>query len=187
MKIGHLRMCATAISIMMRTIALATLLGVSLARLALAAGPGRQTEANVMVELPFAASIKHDDPFNTITLDVIFTDPAGRELRVPAFWAGEQAWKVRYASPVVGTHRYRSECSDTNDRGLHGVVGQVQIHPYSGNNPFYAHGAIQVAADRRHLEYADGTPFFWLADTWWMGLCHRLRWPDEVDSTSGRS
>src|SRR4029079_13233631 len=35
------------------------------------------------------------------------------------------------------------------------------------------------AEDRRHFEHADGTPFFWLADTWWMGLCHRLHWPDE--------
>jgi hypothetical protein len=25
----------------------------------------------------------------------------------------------------------------------------------------------------------DGTPFFWLGDTWWMGLCHRLHWPEE--------
>ena len=36
-----------------------------------------------------------------------------------------------------------------------------------------------MAADRRHFEHADGTPFFWLGDTWWMGLCHRLRFPDD--------
>ena len=29
------------------------------------------------------------------------------------------------------------------------------------------------------LQHADGTPFFWLGDTWWMGLCHRLHFPDE--------
>ncbi len=27
--------------------------------------------------------------------------------------------------------------------------------------------------------HADGTPFFWLGDTWWMGLCDRLKWPDD--------
>ena len=37
--------------------------------------------------------------------------------------------------------------------------------------PLYLHGPLRVAADRRHFEHADGTPFFWLADTWWMGLC----------------
>jgi hypothetical protein len=43
----------------------------------------------------------------------------------------------------------------------------------------FKHGPIRVAADRRHFEYADGTPFFWLGDTWWMGLSHRLHFPDE--------
>ena len=62
-----------------------------------------QTAANVMIELPLAAQCDHDDPFNTVTLDVIFTDPSGRELRVPAFWAGGKNWKVRYASPL-GRH-----------------------------------------------------------------------------------
>ncbi len=138
-----------------------------------------KTQANVFVELPFQAQIPHDDPFNTVTLDVVFTDPHGHELKVPAFWAGGSVWKVRYASPIVGTHRYRSECSNTKDRGLHGVTGSLQIGPYTGKNPLYLHGPIRVAADRRHLSYADGTPFFWLADTWWMGLCHRLHWPDE--------
>src|SRR5690606_38634745 len=32
---------------------------------------------------------------------------------------------------------------------------------------------------KRFLEHADGTPFFWLADTWWMGLSKRLEWPEE--------
>ena len=57
---------------------------------------------------------------------------------------------------------------------LHGVNGKFEIKPYTGDNPLYRHGPLRVAADRRHLEHADGTPFFWLADTWWMGLCDRL-------------
>ena len=36
-----------------------------------------------------------------------------------------------------------------------------------------AHGSLEVAADRRHLVHADGTPFFWLGDTAWE-LFHRL-------------
>ena len=42
------------------------------------------TQANVMAELAFEASQNHDDHFNTVTLDVVFTDPKGQELRVPA-------------------------------------------------------------------------------------------------------
>jgi hypothetical protein len=36
-----------------------------------------------------------------------------------------------------------------------------------------------VGASRRFLEHRDGTPFFWLGDTWWMGLTRRLPWPHD--------
>jgi hypothetical protein len=139
-----------------------------------------ETESNVMVELSFTAKRQHEDPFNMVTLDASFTEPNGKTLRAPAFWAGGNKWKVRYASPIDGTHHFRTECSDVNDSGLHAQTGIVEIKPYTGANPFFKHGPIQVAADHRHLQHADGTPFFWLGDTWWMGLCHRLHWPDEV-------
>ena len=138
-----------------------------------------RTEANVMIELTFRASQAYADPFNQVTLDVIVSDPRGRELRAPAFWAGFDVWKARYASPLVGTHQFRSECSETQDQGLHGITGKIEVQPYTGSNPLYAHGPLQVAPSRRYLEHFDHTPFFWLGDTWWMGLCHRLRWPEE--------
>ncbi|HEV8608317.1 MAG TPA: DUF4038 domain-containing protein [Tepidisphaeraceae bacterium] len=147
---------------------------------AVAAGPARETQANVMTELTFRAAGPHKDPFNDVALDVIFTDPNGKEFRVPAFWAGEAVWKARYASPIVGVHRFRSESTDATDKGLHAVSGEVTIRPYTGNNPLYMHGPVRVAANKRCLEHADGTPFFWLGDTWWMGLCQRLRWPEDV-------
>jgi hypothetical protein len=151
--------------------------GVALA--AIGKEPVLRTEANRMVELTLRASRTYGDPFNEVRLDVTFIDPRGRELRVPAFWAGGAVWKARYASPVLGTHRFRSECSETEDGGLHGITGQVEIQPYTGPNPLYAHGPLQVSPSKRYLEHADHTPFFWLGDTWWMGLCHRLRWPEE--------
>jgi hypothetical protein len=138
-----------------------------------------QTEANVVVELTFAAERPHSDPFNELNLDVIFTDPRGNQFRVPAFWAGTNLWKARYASPIIGTHRFYSECSIRDDKGLHSANGTIEIKPYTGENPLHIHGPLRVSANHRYLEYADGTPFFWLGDTWWMGLCHRLHWPDD--------
>jgi hypothetical protein len=139
----------------------------------------QQTPANVPAEIQFQAQLDHLDPFNHVTLDAVFTDPAGHDWRVPAFWAGGKTWKVRYASPLPGQHRFRTECSVAADQGLHGVSGSIEIKPYAGDNPLFQHGPLRVAPDRRHLQHADGTPFFWLGDTWWMGLCHRLKWPDE--------
>src|SRR6188472_1614493 len=103
--------------------------------------------ANVMVEVPFEAGTAHDDPFNTVLLDVVFTTPNNKTLRVPAYWAGGNKWKVRYASPMIGDHHFICECSDANDKGLHNITGNVRVNTYTGDNPFYKHGPIQVAAD----------------------------------------
>ena len=138
-----------------------------------------RTQANVMVELTFAATNTYAEPFNEVTLDVVFSDPRGRELREPAFWAGTNIWKARYSSPVVGVHRFRSECPVQKDPGLDGIAGEIEVKPYTGRNPLYVHGPLQVASSHRYLEHSDHTPFFWLGDTWWMGLCHRLHWPEE--------
>lgn len=137
------------------------------------------TEANRMVEFTFESATPYQDPFNEVTLDAVFTEPSGVKRRVPAFWAGGATWRVRYASPVTGVHRFQTECSDTRNAGLHGVRGEVTITPYTGGNPLFRHGPIRIADDRRHFAHADGTPFFWLGDTWWMGLVKRLRWPDD--------
>lgn len=134
-----------------------------------------------MIELTLRASRSYQDPFHDVMLDVTFTEPGGRQLRVPAFWAGGNVWKVRYASSVVGTHRYQSDYQDAGDAGLHGASGSLEVMPYRGSNPLLMHGPLRAAGNRRFLEHTDGTPFFWLGDTWWMGLCHRLHWPDEFE------
>ena len=146
-----------------------------------AAAPVSQarTEANRMVEISFTASRDYRDAFHDVAVDVAFETPQGHVLKVPAFWAEGRVWKVRYASPELGTHRWRSTCSAPADGGLHGVAGTVTVETYPGDNPLYRHGPLRVAADRRHFEHVDGTPFFWLADTWWMGLCQRLHWPQD--------
>ncbi|MBD3293097.1 MAG: DUF4038 domain-containing protein, partial [Armatimonadia bacterium] len=64
-----------------------------------------------------------------------------------------------------------------SDSGLHGRIGEVQVSPYDGPSPLYRHGRLRVAPNRRTLEHADGTPFLWVGDTWWMGLLPRLDWP----------
>src|SRR5688572_28631022 len=71
-----------------------------------------RTEAHRVAELEFVTLLKRADPFNEVVLDVIFAEPGGTVRRVPAFWAGGRLWKVRYSSPNVGAHRFRTECND---------------------------------------------------------------------------
>ena len=135
------------------------------------------TEANVVVELTFQSAKEHADPFNELQLDVEFRGKANQTWRVPAFWDGGRLWKARFAASDVGTYTYRTICSDASDGGLHDLTGGVEIVGYRGENALLRHGPIRVSSDQRHFQHADGTPFPWLADTWWMGLCQRLAWP----------
>jgi hypothetical protein len=138
-----------------------------------------RTEANVPVEITFSASQAHADPFNEVTFDVTFKAPSGTLQKVPGFWAGGDKWKVRYAAALPGTYQYRTECNDRSESGLNDLQGSVEVTLFRGGNLLFQHGPIRVAQDKRHMEHADGTPFFWLGDTWWMGLCNRLRWPED--------
>jgi len=129
-----------------------------------------------IVELTFSSDRPYADPFNEIEVSVEFCGPEGQKLIVPAYWAGGQAWKVRYAPKSAGTHRYRLICTDESNGSLHRRTGEFDVSEVPCKNPLYAHGTLRVAASGRYLEHADGTPFFWLGDTWWLGLCQRKGW-----------
>lgn len=138
-------------------------------------------------EWSFNSGKAYPDPFNEVELDVVFRAGGGPEYRVPAFWAGDQVWRVRFAAPSPGSYTWRTSCNDTSNRDLHAIEGTLEVTPYRGTNPLLQHGPIRVRSDRRHFEHADGTPFFWLADTWWMGLTKRMRWPEDFQTlTSDR-
>jgi len=134
---------------------------------------------NCMMEWAFHSTKRYRDPFNEVELSVVFTGPGREEKVVLGFWSGGDNWRVRYASPLVGKHKYRTVCSETSDSGLHGKRGEFKVLPYGERNPLFQHGQLEIAPDRRHFQHRDGIPFFWLADTWWMGLCKRLSWPSD--------
>ena len=129
-------------------------------------------------EWSFSSSKAYGNPFEDVEVDVIVSGPGG-EQRVPAFWAGDQTWKVRYSPELPGRYSFRTESSDRSNAGLHGVTGTLEAESYRGSNELYRRGAPRVSASKRYLEHADGTPVFWLGDTWWMGLLERLRWPED--------
>lgn len=62
----------------------------------------------------------------------------------------------------------------------------IEVTPYTGETPLYCHGQLRISDDRRHFEQADGTPFFWLGDTWWKCLAKRLTWEGFQSLTADR-
>lgn len=143
-------------------------------------------EANQVAEVALVSPTNYANPFMDAQLDAVMTQPDGTQLRVPGFWAGGTDWHFRYASAKVGTHSWRTECSDTNNVGLHGVTGSISVVASTSTNLLFWHGPIRVAADQRHFDHADGTPFFWLGDTWWKCLCQRMTWEGFQELTADR-
>lgn len=136
-------------------------------------------QRNCVCEIQFCSSSSCADSYNEVALDVIFDGPDDTSVRVPAFWSGDDKWAVRFAADRVGDYRFKSVCSNIEDKGLHGLVGTVTVKPYTGKNQLLQHGRLRVAGDKRHFVHADGTPFFWLGDTWWMAFTERLNWPKD--------
>lgn len=122
-------------------------------------------------EVEFTASRDYADPFDPerAPLSVQFKHESGRTLAVRGFWDGGRTWRVRFQPEFAGRWTWTSTADDPADSGLHARSGQCNVTPpVAGAPEQQAHGGIlRVSSDRTHLTYVDGTPFFWLADTWW--------------------
>ena len=107
----------------------------------------------------------YNNPFEDVDVFGVFTAPSGRVLRLLGFWDGDGNWIVRFAPTEAGMWTYRTESTDGNPDFV--SAGSVDALPYGGDLDIYRHGFPRVADNRRILAYADGKPFFWLADTHW--------------------
>lgn len=129
----------------------------------------QQSEADqwTRFEAQFTSSVEYENPVQDVRVEAEFTAPSGKKRTVVAFWDGGKVWRVRFSPDKTGEWTYRTSCSDESNGGLHARTGEFSCGPYTGDNPLYRHGEIRLSKNRRYLVHADGTPFFWLADTGW--------------------
>lgn len=122
-----------------------------------------------LFEVSFTAATELDDPFHDVDLFVTFTSPSRRTATVRAFWDGGRRWRVRFSPDEEGAWTYVTRAEPADVEGLHEQMGTFRVGPPSDHNRFAQHGPVRVAQGKTWLEHADGTPFFWLADTAWNG------------------
>lgn len=147
--------------------------------------PAMSAEQWDVFETSFTSGRKYDNPFTDVQVDVVFKQ-GEEQWKVPAFWVGDTKWTVRFAPPTQGKYTYRVECTDKANPDLNGKAQTFMVVAYTGNNLLLKHGFLRVAEDKRHFEHADGTPFLWLADTWWKCLCKRISWENFQTLTADR-
>ena len=119
----------------------------------------------------FMETTKHyEDPVGEVTVWAEFILPSGRTVKYPAFWDGNNTWRVRGECLETGVWQYRISSSDTSNLDFHGRPGAFEVKESPQNIPLLCRGGLRVAKDGFHLEHVDGTPFFYLADTAWNGI-----------------
>jgi len=139
--------------------------------------PGRRSRTvalKTVTTLAVGTDRHYADPYNDVDLDFWATAPDGTRFALPAYVVRNGVWACNFAGSQLGEYTLETQSSVSDDPKLHGQKFTVRVTPYRGDNRLYHHGRLHAAADKHHLEHSDGTPFLWIGDTWWMGLCSRI-------------
>ena len=146
---------------------------------AVSLGAVRAQDAEIGVwevhEVVLTAERDYDAPYADVTAWVDLDGP-GFSKRVYAFWDGGDTWRVRLTATAPGNWTWTSG-SDVGDPGLDGRSGGFTARAWTeaetAANPT-RRGFVRATRNGRALEYADGTPFFMVGDTWLAGSTWRL-------------
>jgi hypothetical protein len=120
------------------------------------------------VEISLSSTWEYTNPYTEVDVWGAFTNQKGDSLIRPAFWDGENTWKIRFA-PIDAdqTWTWRSFASNTSDSGLSGQTGTFRSIPYSGSNTLISNGLLKMTKGHRNVRHYSGKSFLVVADTPW--------------------
>lgn len=151
----------------------------------------RQVHEWEIFEITLKATNKYKNPYDEIGISKSYQggvkaefsgtagNAKGKTLIIAGFWYAGTTWKVRFAAPASGTWQYKTISAD---RGLNNVKGKVDVAEWTDeekiSNPT-RRGLVRVMKEGpqagHFFQYADGTPFLWIGDTWWNWTQKRIR------------
>ena len=127
-------------------------------------------------EITLRSARQYADPYTDVECWVELRGP-GFAGRVYGFWDGGDVYRVRVVATAPGRWRWTSGSNQRADRGLVGRTGTFTARPWTAAelraNPT-RHGFLRATPNGHAFEYADGTPFFLLGDTWLGAATWRL-------------
>lgn len=131
-------------------------------------------------EIVLKSECSYDNPYTDVTVWVDLKGP-GFDKRVFGFWDGGDVFKVRVTATAPGLWTYTSGAS-VEDAGLVGKTGGFAALEWSEaekeENP--CRRGMVVATENGHaMQYADGTPYIMVGDTWWALATYRYPWVDD--------
>ena len=132
-------------------------------------------------ELTFNAANAYKNAYLDVIIWVDLTGP-GFNKRIYGFWDGGRTFHLRLVATQPGTWYWKSG-SIPEDPGLTGKSGSFTAVDWTDSekteNPL-RRGFLRPSANQRALEFADGTPFFIIGDTWYSLGTNRFHWYDDA-------
>jgi hypothetical protein len=161
----------------MKTIKCAIVLLVTLTPFLLASSAVHTWEKQ---EVTLKAERSCNNPYTEVVVWIDLTGPDFNK-RVYGFWDGGDTFRVRFVATKPGTWSWKSG-SNPSDPGLAGKSGSFEAIEWTekekDENPL-RHGFIKATSNHHALQYADGTPFLAIGDTWYALGSNRFRWYDD--------
>lgn len=129
-----------------------------------------------MQEIVLHAEKPYANPYTEVDMWVQLQGP-NFDKRVYGFWDGDNRFKVRVVATAAGNWSWRSGANHSDDAGLNGHTGSFTAVAWSAaelhENP-NRRGFVRATPNGHALQYADGTPYFMVGDTWLAGSTWRL-------------
>jgi len=144
------------------------------------AGPSEDKTGKTHVWETQEITLNADGAYNNYYTDVTcWVDLKGPDFskRIYGFWDGGNTFRFRIVATGTGRWEWTSSSNQPQDKGLNGHSGEFNAIDWTEaellQNP-NRRGFIRASANGHALQYADGTPFFMVGDTWLAGTTWRL-------------
>ncbi|MBN1300417.1 MAG: DUF4038 domain-containing protein [Melioribacteraceae bacterium] len=129
-----------------------------------------------MKEIKLIAQKNYNNFYMDVTCWIELTGP-GFSKRVYGFWNGGNEYIIRVVATAPGRWQWKSFSSQSDDKGLNNHTGSFNAIEWTDDekkeNP-NRHGFLRPTSNGHALQYADGTPYFMIGDTWLAGSTWRL-------------
>ncbi len=149
---------------------------------------GGETKIHVweMKEINLQANRNYNNIYMDVECWVELKGP-GFDKRVYGFWNGGNNFIVRVVATGPGEWQWRSGSNQHEDNGLNNKSGSftaIEWNEREKNENQNRRGFISATQNGHALQYADGTPYFMIGDTWLAGSTWRLPFRNAVASSN---
>jgi hypothetical protein len=133
-----------------------------------------------MYEIILHAANSYNNPYLDVEVWIELEGPSFKK-KVFGYWNGNDNFCIRFVADKQGEWKWTS-FSSISDAGLVGQTGRVEAIEWTKaekEENSTRRGFLRANENGHAFQYADGTPHYYVADTWWAAATYRFPWVSE--------